>query len=472
MGGAFYPAVSPDGRTIAYAAYTSDGYRIYLLPRTEALDEPVSDFPALDREPTTVSRTPIEEWEETPYRGRFARFLWSPRVVIDEGRLKLGIYASTNDVLDKQSIFGGAAYGQRGDLDAFLLYENRFFWPTLFAEAFWVRKHRTDTTYSKLEGLERRWDLDLRYDAFEIDAGVRLESGSPFSPFFYSALEARFRHSRNHLNLRVSKLTPSDDLIDTGDVLILPKDGWDYYRGYDLILSYARRSAARATDAEINPVGREWSIAYTYSKNDLSTSGNQEVDASGVIRTVFDDNTFHQLEASVSERRSLPWFRHTLDLHVSGGWIDRNIDDFFWFRIGSRPGLRGYTYYSLEGRAYAIGRATYRFPIWSNIDRRLFQFVAERLYGGVFYEAGLAWQRPVWDHVTMDQVVRDRVRDVGFEVRLDLLNFDTFPARVHFEGAYPIDRVVIPTAVANAADDELVRTDRDWRFYFGVLFGY
>lgn len=474
MGGAFYPALSPDGKTLAYSNYTAAGYRIHILSMDEAAGTRVSDFTGLERPPTEIEPRALD-WEPSHYSGKFARFLLAPRLVIDEGRVKAGLYGSTGDVLDKQSMFGGFAFGQKGDLDAFVIYENRFWWPTLFLEGFWVRKNREDTSRFKFEGLDRDWDLDLRYDAFEVDAGVRLEAGSPYSPYFYRELAARYRYSRNHLNLKVTDITPSDDLTEDG-LIVLPKDGWDYYRAHDAILSFHTRSAARRVDAEINPVGREISLAYTWSHNDLSTSGDREVDDTGVVRTLFDTNDFHQLEGSIIERRALPWLDHTLALRLAGGWIDRKVDDFFWFRIGSRPGLRGYTYYSIEGRAYATGRATYRFPILGSIDKRFLQLTFERLYGGVFYEAGLAWKSPVLERITLDQVRGDVARDVGFELRLDLVSFYTFPARIHFEGAYPLDRVEIPVSIADqdadASDDTVVLTEKDWKFYFGVLFGY
>jgi hypothetical protein len=474
IGGAFYPAVSPDGKTIAYAGYTGRGYKIFLLSLDDALGRAATSFAPLPRESTTARRASFD-WAPHGYRNRFTRFLWSPRLVVDDGRVKVGAYGSTGDVLNKQSFFGGVAYGQRGDLDAFALYENRFWYPTLFLEGFWIRKHHDDRTRAKFEGLERTWDLDLRYDAFEADVGARLEKGDAYSPFYYREISAAFRHSRNHLNLRVTKLSPLDGLLDPGHLLVLPKDGWDYYRGYDFMLTYFRRAAARAVDAEINPAGREILFRYTHSRNKLSPSGESEVNDAGVIRTIYEDNNFHQLEGSWTEGVRMPWGgRHTLSMKLAGGWIDRLVDDFFWFRIGSRPGLRGYTYYTLEGRAYALARATYRFPIAGSIDRRFLQLIFERLYGGLFAETGIVWPRPIWGEITRESVADGLVSDVGFELRLDLVNFYTFPARIHFEAAYPLDSVELPAGVApeDAGSGERAMSSEDWRLYFGVLFGY
>ncbi len=472
VGGALYPALSPDGRLLAFASFTSDGYKIHVMPIDDALNEPIERFEPLERDVARITPVTIDV-DPHPYRGQFSRFLVSPRVVVDEGRVKLGLYASTNDVLDKQSIFGGLAAGTNGDFDLFAIYENRLFWPTLFAEGFWIRKHREDAIDAKLEGLERRWDLDLRYDALEVDVGLRLENGSLYSPYFYSELSARFRYSKSHLNLAVTKLTPVDDLLDDGQFLILPKDGWDYYRGRDVVVSWTRRQAARRLDAEINPVGSSYALQYVFSNNDLSPSGNREVDDAGIVTTLYDDNTFHQISGVMQQSRGLPYGSHAFEARLQGGWISERVDDFFWFRVGSRPGLRGYTYYTLEGRAYGLGRATYRFPVLPKIDRRLLQFHLERLYAGVFYEAGLVWERPIWDDIKRQKLARDLVRDVGFELRLDMVNFNTFPARLYVEGAYSLDRVPIPNTITDESGDaggEL--TTKDWKFYFGFLFGY
>jgi hypothetical protein len=480
VGGAFYPSLSPDGSTLAYSGMTEVGYELFVLPLAEALSEPVADAPSIEREPSTVGSASID-WSPRPYAGRFTRFLVSPRLLVDDGRLKVGLYGNTADVLDKQSMFGGFAIGHRTDLDLFLLYENRFFWPTLFAEGFWIRKHRDDVFFAKLEGQERRWDLDLRYDAVEFDVGAKLQKGNEYDPYGYREAALRFRYSKNHINLVVSRLTPSDDLVEDG-IVVLPKDGWDYHRGREIILSYYNRSLARRLDVEINPVGTEMDFAYAYSNNDLFNSENQEVNDAGILSNPFDDHVFHQLTGSYTRRTALPGWSHVLEAKLSGGWMSNNLsggtdrlDDFFWFRLGSRPGLRGYTYYTLEGRAYTLARATYRFPILRSIDQRFLQLLFERLYGGVFYEAGLIWENPVWSRIQKQRLARDLVRDVGAELRLDLVNFYTFPARLHLEAARPLDRVVIPNALSDdgsSESSESVLTDKDWRFYFGLLFGY
>jgi len=480
VGGAFYPSESPDGTLLAYSGMTSEGYEIFVLPLAETLDEPVVDAPSIEREPSTVRLATID-WSPKRYTGQFSRFLLSPRVLVDEGRLKVGVYGNTADVLDKQSIFGGFAIGHRTDLDFFALYENRFFWPTLFAEGFWVRKHRDDLFYAKLEGQNRRWDLDLRYDAIEFDVGAKLQGGNEYDPYAYSEAALRFRYSKNHINLVVSRLTPSDDLVDDG-IVVLPKDGWDYHRGRDIVLSVQRRSNERRLDVEINPIGTEYDLSYTYSNNDLFNSENQDVNEAGILSNPFDNHVFHQVTGSYTRRTALPGWDHALETKLSGGWMSNNLsedtdrlDDFFWFRLGSRPGMRGYTYYTLEGRAYTMGRVAYRFPIWKSIDRRFLQLLFERLYGGVFYEAALVWENPVWSQIKRQKLGRDVIRDVGAELRLDLVNFYTFPARLHLEAAYPLDRVPIPNALTDDGSeqsDEPILTDEDWRFYFGVLFGY
>ena len=471
MGGAFYPDVSPTGDRIAFANFTADGYKIHVIDRDAMLREPVGRFQPLPRESSNRVLASVDFSNPEPYRGRFTRFHLSPRLFIDEGEIKVGTYASTRDVLERQSIFGGAAYAlTNGDFDLFAIYENRMFWPTFFAEAFWIRKNREEQTEGKLEGLNRTWDLDLRYDALQVDAGLRLEFGSPFSPFAYQELSARYRYSKSHLDLTVTKLDPVGDLLGDGEFLILPRDGWDYYRGRDIVVSYTSRNNARELDAEINPVGREIGLTYTYSQNDLSPSGERDVNEAGIVTTVFEDNTFHQVDGRYRQSFRLPGGQPTLDIDTRGGWISQRVDDFFWFRVGSRPGLRGYTYYSLEGQAFGMGRATFRFPILPKINKRLLQFHFQRLYGGLFYEAGLIWERPIWSEVRKQKLARDLIRDVGFELRMDMVNFYTFPARLSIEGAYPLDRVPIPSTIAG--EDGEARTDRDWKFYFGLLFGY
>jgi outer membrane protein assembly factor BamA len=151
---------------------------------------------------------------------------------------------------------------------------------------------------------------------------------------------------------------------------------------------------------------------------------------------IYDQNDFGRYMLTYEEYIPVPLYDSALSLFVKTGAIDNNkVDDFFYFYLGSRDGLRGYSYYSLGGRKIAMARLTYRFPIIRNINKQLLFTYLGSLYGGVFFEAGSAWKTKGVD-------LDDYKRDVGFELRFKGFNFYSYPLAASFEAAYGLDDVI------------------------------
>jgi hypothetical protein len=144
-------------------------------------------------------------------------------------------------------------------------------------------------------------------------------------------------------------------------------------------------------------------------------------------------------------------------LHLKGGTIDEAVDDFFYLQLGSQEGLRGYSFYSIEGRHIALGSVTCRFPIWPDIGRSLFHLYFDQLYGSVFGEAGQAWNDDRWH-------LDDVKRGVGAELRLDALSYYAYPTNISFQAAYGLDD--IPATEIRPAQRA------GWRFYLNLLFTF
>ena len=132
------------------------------------------------------------------------------------------------------------------------------------------------------------------------------------------------------------------------------------------------------------------------------------------------------------------------------------IDDFFDYRLGGLPFMKGYTFYSLEGRKAAMATASFRFPLISSIRRRLAHIYFERLYGTVYADVGKAWDRNFGDP---DPIFGRKapLRDVGGQLRFDMLSYYGLPTRIQVDGAYGIDEI---------------SDKQPWKFYLTVLFGY
>ena len=144
-----------------------------------------------------------------------------------------------------------------------------------------------------------------------------------------------------------------------------------------------------------------------------------------------------------------------MDVRLQGGWTSRDTDSFFYFFAGGMVGLKGYPYYSLEGRQMAIATATYRVPLFRNLDRQVGHMVFRHLYAGVFYQAGNAWSRGKISEIPF-------YTTVGIQLRLDTYSWYFLPTKFFVEAAYPLQEVQYQD----------ITYPKEWRFYFGALFDF
>jgi len=151
-----------------------------------------------------------------------------------------------------------------------------------------------------------------------------------------------------------------------------------------------------------------------------------------------------------------------LGLRLYGGWItstrvnDDRVNDFFDYHLGGINFMKGYTFYSLEGRKAAMGTATWRFPLITHGGRRFQHVYLDEAFGAVYADIGKAWDDH-WDERDAFFGRKAPLRDVGAQLRVDLISFYSVPTRVQMDLAYGIDEVPERTP---------------WKFYLTVLFGY
>ncbi|MBI4530024.1 MAG: PD40 domain-containing protein [Candidatus Latescibacteria bacterium] len=505
LGGAFTPSLSPDGTRIAYSLYDADGYEIRVLP-ADTLNTPVENRVLVPSPPLLATAHPtreggamgqssglmVQEGEDKdrksgrmgegkqggteaansqlsrtgsarqgtetspilhnsqfairnsqPYQGEILNFSLMPRIAIDEGKPKLGLYAMSGDVVDRQSLLAGALVGGRHlDTDFFAIYEFKRLNPTLFLALY----RQTRYVDERIE--DRDNDVIIHNRTFalnEVDLGVTHKLwGHPISlALIYSRYNAdntvsAFNAAQRHIRGSISAT---------------------YLNGFDFALTYHYRAIPRSRDAEIHPRGgREVIFRYDRQFNFFFKGFNQN---SPILDEEYDRYFYNQLTLDWKEYLRLP-ARTALLLRLYCGFIDKNVDDFFDYRIGGITGMKGYTYYGLEGSRAMIGTAAFRFPILRRIGHRIPPLYFDKLYGSVYGDIGRVWDgasnRGEDDGSTQrGDSWKGFKKDVGAGLRLDTVSFYGIPTKFAFDAAYGLDERPGRQAL---------------KFYFALLFGY
>lgn len=470
LGGAFMPTVGPNGSLI-FANFQYDGYKIAYLETPQPVEiKPKSpEFTAaINRlgfgngqaeswSPAVVQARNYDdrkaaELDVKPYGMRFGKISFLPRLMVDYGTLKLGTYFLSSDVLDRYSLIGGASLNRNLDLDLFGLFEYRKFRPDLFLEFYAITRHRSEQVDIYEQDPDNPIDLpkvniDIRFNLLEADLGVR-----KIKPTEDSELIGTFVHSRYSSRAK--------DFFFQGLTFRIPSG--TYLIGNQWKLDYVLDQVLPTMDYPIGPRGgRQAKITYAYERNKFAEDFSINA---GIIQGNYKNYNYHRLELDWREFYGLPWFRHSLDLHLRAGYIDRAVDDFFNFFAGGLPGLKGYPFYSIEGRKLAFGRLTYRFPIARKLGLNFLHITLDKVYAGVFAEVGNAFNQ---DRL----VIEDLKRDLGAQLRMSAFSFYGFPTTVFFDVAYGLDRVV-NRQVSGANRIEAYEYGKEWRYYFGVAFDF
>lgn len=486
LGGAFMPSLNADGQ-LAFASYTSSGYKIALLQKVrllpqDSLHRDIHYVKANDgTPPSTIHADLVSKqterqqfpWEKLrlyddtqlpnhgsrTYTNIFTSLTVVPFFRIDNYNpknkgidiVKFGAYAFSRDVLDKYDVFVGAALNRKFERDLFFIfnYHDRvpgFFelglQPTISFDLYNITR-KTETAFPR--GLDTL-GVGITYSLLEFDAVWRQK-------VFTEALdlELRFAHSRYTASFELPPLPNVSQIIRFDDL---------YFVGNDLSATWMLKDILPSRTQEINPFGRKVRFRYDYEFSKFNPTGDIEV-KDGVAVPRYQRFRFHRFELNWREHVKLPGGKHTLTAHGRAGSIlGPPVDDFFDFYIGGLTGLKGYPFYSLSGNEMASFNLTYRFPLWENIDLSVLHLYFDKLYAAVYADIGDAWTGYPPD--------KKFKRDAGIELRLESFSWYAYPTRIFFNASYGFDRFVryIPF------NDSTVTYGKEWRLYFGILFGF
>ncbi|MCK9426223.1 MAG: biopolymer transporter Tol [Ignavibacteriaceae bacterium] len=479
-GGAFMPAVDEKGN-VAYSGYTSSGYKIFLLKKDEQKNIAVEQSyirknnPPIGDDKSRLGRDDFAKFDlnrlkkfndyETPnyksekYSGAFSKLTFFPFLRYDNyntsnkfmEKLKPGVYVTSNDMLNRYSLFAGASINSRFERDLFMTFEYRNKLPILFSlglkpemslELFNIsRKANVDILIEDLTAIK----TDVTYSLFEVDIAAKHRIFSR-----EHLLELRYAYSRYTATI--------GGFIFPGTSDLYPTNYDTYLIGSNFQIKYNFDAKKIYIDSDINPIGVDAELKYNYELNRFNPDGNYQVE-DGVLKPLYRKFDYHKLELTTNGHIST-FKNHTLSLKVRAGSIlGPSVPDFFDFYLGGLIGMKAYPFYAVSGNEILWLNLAYRFPLWRNIDARIGYLYVDKMFISVYGDIGNAWTGKIPAGKTFK-------KGAGAELRIALNSFYLFPTSVFFNANYGFDKFT------KDVRSEKVAYGGEWRFYGGILFGF
>ncbi len=453
-GGAMMPTVNEQG-ALVYACYDSLGYHIYEMEHPEAVDPALAVY-----QPQYPQTVPVRDFDNqittlpkiSDYKQQFTAIHILPRLWIDYGTVKPGFFLVSSDVLNKYNLVASVAANKDMDYDLYGYFEIKEFQPTLFLEVYNLSANIKDDTLNVPRGAYAlTYHRDINFDLTEARVGI---SGRMFG-----FLDYRAAYVWRKYNAKIDQKKLYDPYRQQWDIPFTFH--YTYLKGQALEWQVIADMVHSDRNQSINPSGGRY-VRFYHSLQSNDFLNDFAISTIG-LKEVYKNYTFNEFDLDWEEYFTNPLIKdHTFSVRLRAGYIDRPVDSFFDLYAGGLIGMKGYSYFSIEGRHKLITTLTYRFPIFKHMDRRFLHMYFDKLYFGIFYDYGHAWQNS-------EQVrISDFKRDIGFQLRLDSFSYSLFPTRFFAEAVYPLDEA----RNYDGSRRQVITYPREWRFYFGLLYEF
>lgn len=453
--------------------------------------------------PSDLAELPVE-----PYEGLFTSFSFYPVLRLDRyvsrtrnrldaqlGRrgmgetllrnTKVGVYASSREMLEGMTLFGGLLVGP-ASAEASSLGD--FFSPSRLLDL--ERDAFLQFEYKRGLGLiDKRWapqwSIELYNIRRNVENGLSLEE-FPCTACFPDTTLADLSYSLWEANLFARSKINRATLLELGyryspyrvtterffsreQDAFIPASSSRYYIGQAAMANLYVELLRPHRDADVVPDGLKLQLSYEYEPGRLLDRFDVE---DGVLVPRYDGFRNHRLMMDARFGTVLPGrplgASHGLGVRLRGSTIlGGEVDDFFNDYLGGLIGVRGYPFYALGGNETAWVQASYTFPILPRVHRQLAFLYLDKIYGRVYGDAAAAWSG-AWPGL-------DEVRkDIGAELRFGLGSFYLLPTAVFVSATYGLDAFdfQLDDAFVAADGQSFVRYGRDWQWHVGVLFGF
>jgi hypothetical protein len=350
LGGAFEPSVSPDGRHVAYSAYSSRGYDVQVAALDIATSAPASSFtdtyppPRPDPTPAAAPARPYRPW--TMLWPRF----WTPWLETGGAQDRVGLATGGTDALFRHAWGLRALYGTvAGHVDTAAFYAYDRFRPTLLVSA----EDKVDPSV----------DGDVQTRRLNLQASLPLRR----TVRSVQSLDITYRREREE-----APGAGPEGRVDRGGI----ETAWTLStaRSYPWSISPSDGALVRcAWLREAEALGSDQAL-------DKVTG-----DARGYLRLLGQRDVL-AVRAQGGFTRGAPDFRRSFAV---GGYPDASLFDL----VRTNPAvLRGYPDNAFSGRAFVAANAEYRFPLGSpQRGWRSLPLFLRHFRGTLFFDAANAW---------------------------------------------------------------------------------
>ncbi len=409
LGGAFTPAPSPDGKSIAFSSYSARGYDIHLQPVQQASWTPAG--PYLDTYPSVTYKDRPVETKSSPYNPLptlVPRF-WLPWYGHSEASNDLwGFLTFDQDAVERHSYVLSGLYS-----------------PTSY-RTWYSFAYAYDGLYPTVQVAAS--DLDMTFASLLTDRTGTADYVQRERTVDVALVFPLLKNLSQHV------LTVGYRRKEVSALTSLPP--WPGYSGpvpAEGILASGRLSYL-------------FNNAHQYAFS-ISPEGGRtvEIGYERLDRSLGSDFAVTKYTADWHEYIDFPWKHHVLLARVFGGTSEGDVIPQRAFQLGGdNPGnttipvdaeivyLRGYPLNAFRGRKAALASLEYRFPV-RNIESGFgtAPVFLRRLHGAVFAEAGNAWDGSFRS--------KDFKRSIGGELRLDTTLVYYLPITFRFVVAKGLD---------------------------------
>jgi hypothetical protein len=504
-GGAFHPAISGDGKKLAYTGYDRNGYGIYLIDTLKsvhstmvAADDAIT--PRMEKETPRYS-TPLSnrlKYSHFPRQMLIVPTLIAEQLVTSDDDENKGITHVMGGVVinfmdplawsDIGNEFGAILLVDLKKIFSFIDFDKGLISPYASYEAGVFGTLKTLPVTVDGEAMVRGIAGEDWFFEESEDAMVMLPYKIQLTNLLLGASHPIVDGLYGQLFLGLDRYDVALDLEEEYDAGVF---SYNLSNGYRIGAMSWFSARIRDSRSNISPKGIAGKLQYSlWRQHSLKEENSFEYsEETSIMKERFDDYLFHLTDGRLLLGMSSPIYeKHDLHLSLSGSLLktigNHGIPSFYL----PTAQVPGYTFYYKDekpkidevtgdtatmiydtvlvtGKAVLSGQLSYRFPLWpGSIDKKLGFIYFDMLYGALNFSAGAGFDDPA-DALKFRR--KDWLFGYGAEMRLEALSFNNYPLCLSLRWDYGADK-----ATPEAFVDNREVTLGGHRFAFSVGYSF